>query len=93
MKSIVTYYATKTRTFIKSDERAMGIIEEQIVRCTFGAVEENFQWRRRHNGKLYNEPSMVQNREIEILKWALDVTRMHGYGIARNTVCYQDRGK
>jgi hypothetical protein len=45
VRPVVTY-ESETWTLTKADERSLGIFERKILRCIFGAVQENGQWRR-----------------------------------------------
>jgi hypothetical protein len=46
-------YALKTWTLSKTDNRLLSSFERRILRCIFGAVQENGVWRKRYNHELY----------------------------------------
>jgi len=51
-------------SYALENEEALGSFERRIVRCFFGAVEEDGKWRRRYNCemcKLYNEMDLVKH--------------------------------
>jgi hypothetical protein len=57
----------------KTDERLLSLFERRILRCIFGAVQENGVWRERYNRELYelfNEPDTVKYIQINRLGWA-----------------------
>jgi hypothetical protein len=69
----VLTYASETWTLSKIDERLLSVFERRILRCIFGAVQENGVWRKRYNHELYelfNEPDIVKYIKINRLDWA-----------------------
>jgi hypothetical protein len=57
----------------------LSVFERRILRCIFGAVQENGVWWKRYSPKLYelfNEPDIVKYIKIKILGWAGHVARM-----------------
>jgi hypothetical protein len=63
----------------KADERLLSLFQRRILRCIFGAVQENGVWRERYNHELYelfNEPDIVKYIQINRLGWAGHVIRM-----------------
>jgi hypothetical protein len=75
----VLAYASETWTLSKTDERLLSVFERKVLRCVFGAVQENGVWRKRHNHELYklfNEPDIVKYIKINKLGWAGHVIRM-----------------
>jgi hypothetical protein len=51
----------------------------KILRCIFGALQENGVWRKRYNHELYelfSDPDVVKYIKINILDWAGHVIRM-----------------
>jgi hypothetical protein len=59
----VLTYASETWTLSKTDKRLLSVFERGILRCIFGAVQENRVWRKRYNHELYklfNEPDIVK---------------------------------
>jgi hypothetical protein len=78
MRPVLTY-ASQTWTLSKTDERLLSVFERGILRCIFGAVQENRVWRKRYNHELYklfNEPDIVKYIKINRLGWAGYVIRM-----------------
>jgi hypothetical protein len=50
-----------SETWTLTDERLLSVFEIRILRCIFGAVQENGVWRKRYNHELYelfNEPDI-----------------------------------
>jgi hypothetical protein len=50
-----------SETWTLTDERLLSVFERRILRCIFGAVQENGVWRKRYNHELYelfNEPDI-----------------------------------
>jgi hypothetical protein len=75
----VLTYASETWTLSKTDERLLSVFERKILRCIFGAEQENGLWRKRYNHELYelfNEPEIVKYIEINRLCWAGHVIHM-----------------
>jgi hypothetical protein len=60
----------------------LSVFERRILRCIFGAVQENGVWWKRYNPKLYelfNEPHIVRYIKIKRLGWARHVIHMDNY--------------
>jgi hypothetical protein len=58
----VLTYASETWTLSKTNERQLSLFERKLLRCIFGAKQENGTWRKRYNYELYetfNEPNIV----------------------------------
>jgi hypothetical protein len=75
----VLTYASKTWTLSKTDEKLLSVFERRILKCIFGAVQENGVWRKRYNHELYelfNEPDIVKYIKINRLGWAGHVIHM-----------------
>jgi hypothetical protein len=75
-KVLVVTYGSETWMLTKADERSLGIYERKILRCIFGAVQENGQQRRRYNFELYklsDEPDLTRYIRINRLHWARHV--------------------
>jgi hypothetical protein len=75
----VVIYASKTWTLSTSDERLLSVFERRILRCIFGAVQENGVRRKKYNNELYelfNEPDIVEYIKINRLCWAGHVIGM-----------------
>jgi hypothetical protein len=63
----------------QTDERLLSVFERTILRCIFGAAQENGEWRKRYNLELYelfNETNIVKCIKINRLCWAGHVIRM-----------------
>jgi len=52
IRSVLTY-ASETWTVSKANERRLGLFERKVLRCIFGAKQENEIWRKRYNNELY----------------------------------------
>ena len=52
IRSVLTY-ASETWTVSKANERRLGLFERKVLRCIFGAKQENEIWRKRYNYELY----------------------------------------
>jgi hypothetical protein len=75
----VLIYASETWTLSKTDERLLSVFERRILRCIFGAVQENGVWRKRYSHEpceLFNEPDIVNYIKINRLGWAGHVISM-----------------
>jgi len=46
-------YASETWTVSKANERRLSLFEWKLLRCIFGAQQENEIWRKRYNYELY----------------------------------------
>jgi hypothetical protein len=49
------------------------VFERKVLRCIFGAKQENGIWRKRYNYKLYetlNEPNIFNYVKVKRLTWA-----------------------
>jgi hypothetical protein len=69
----VLTYASETWTLSTTDERLLSVFKIWILRCIFGAVQENGVWRKRYNHELYelfNEDDNVKYIKINRLGWA-----------------------
>jgi hypothetical protein len=69
----VLTHASEIWTPSKTDERLLSVFERRILRCMFGALQENGVWRKRYNHELYqlfNEPDIVKYIKINRLSWA-----------------------
>ena len=72
----VLTYASEIWTLSKTNERRLSLFERKVLRCVFGAKQENGTWRNRYNNELYeifNEPNIV----IKRLAWAGHLVRMN----------------
>jgi hypothetical protein len=71
---LVLTYASESWTLSKTDKRFLSVFERGILRCNFGAVQENGVWRKRYNHELYelfNEPDIVKYRHpsLSAVNW------------------------
>jgi hypothetical protein len=96
VRPVVTY-GSETWTLTKADDRSLGIFERKILRCIFGAMQENGQWRRRYNSelyKLYEEPDLTKyiRKYSSILHWARHVMRMSDDRITKRVFIARPEG-
>ena len=76
----VLTYASETWTLSKTNERRLSMFERKVLRCIFGAKQENGTWRKRYNYELYeivNEPNIVNYIKVKRLVWAGHLVRMN----------------
>jgi len=69
----VLTYASGTWTLSKINERWLGLFERRVLRCIFGAKQENGIWRKRYNYELYemfNDSNIVVHIKVKRLAWA-----------------------
>ena len=69
----VLTYASATWTLSKIHERRLSLFERKVLRCIFGAKQENGTWRKRYNYELYetfNEPNIVTYIKVKRLAQA-----------------------
>ena len=52
-----------------TDELRLCLFERKILRCIFGAEQENGVWRKRYNCELYR-PDIVNYIEVKRVAWA-----------------------
>jgi len=72
--------ASETWTLSKTNERRLNLFERNVLRCIFGAKQENGAWRKRYNYELYeifNEPNIVNYIKVKRLVWAGHLVRMN----------------
>ena len=75
----VLTYASETWTLSKTNERQLGLFERRVLRCIFGAKQENGTWRKRYNHELYelfNDSNIVNYIKTKRLAWAGHLIRM-----------------
>jgi hypothetical protein len=75
----VLKYASETWTLCKTIERRLSLFERKVLRCIFGAKQENGAWRKRYKYELYeifNESHIVNYRKVKRLAWAGHLVRM-----------------
>jgi hypothetical protein len=59
------------------NERQLGLFERRVLRCIFGAKQENGTWRKRYNDELYelfNDSNIVNYIKAKRLAWAGHLT-------------------
>ena len=64
----------------KTNEGQLSLFERKVLRCIFGAKQENETWRKTYNYELYeafNEPNIVNYIKINRLAWAGHLMRMN----------------
>jgi hypothetical protein len=63
----------------KTNEQRLSLFERKVLRCIFGAKQQNGTWRRRYNYELYEtfkEPNIVNYVKVKRLSWAGHRMRM-----------------
>jgi len=76
----VLTYASETWTFSKTNERWLSLFERKVLRCLFGAKQENGTWRKRYNYELYeifNESNIVNYIKVKRLALAGHLARIN----------------
>jgi hypothetical protein len=69
----VLTYASETWTLSKINERRLSPFKRKVLRCIFGAKQENGTWRKRYNYELcgtFSEPNIVTYIKVKRLAWA-----------------------
>ena len=66
IKPLLTY-ASETRTLSKTHERRLSLFERNVLRCIFGAKQENETWRKRYSYELYE--AFVNYTKVKSLAW------------------------
>jgi hypothetical protein len=69
----VLTYASEKWTLAKINERRLGLFERKLLRCIFGAKQENVTWRKSYNYELYetfNESNIVNYIRVKRLAGA-----------------------
>jgi hypothetical protein len=64
----VLTYASETWTLSKTNERLLSLFERKVLRCIFGAKQENGAWRNRYSYELYEMPVPVAARAARLLR-------------------------
>lgn len=75
----VLLYGAETWSLRTSDEQLLLVFERRILRMIYGPVQENDQWRIRHNDELrqiYQHPDIAKKIRAKRLSWAGHVQRM-----------------
>jgi len=70
--------ASETWTLSKINERQLSLFERKVLRCIFGAKQENGTWQKRYNYELYetfNDPNIVNYIKVKRLAWAGHLVR------------------
>jgi hypothetical protein len=68
----VLTYASETWTVSKANEWRLGLFERKVLRCIFGAKQENEIWRKRYNYELYeifNDSNVVNYIKVKDWHW------------------------
>ena len=76
----VLTHASETWTVSKVNERGLSVFERKVLRCIFGAKQENGTWRKRYSYELYetfNEPNIVNYIKLKRLAWAGHLVRVN----------------
>jgi hypothetical protein len=76
----VLTHASETWTLSKTNERRLGLFERKVLRCIFGAKQENGTWRKRNNHEIYeifNVSNIVNYAKVKRLAWAVHMVRMN----------------
>jgi hypothetical protein len=76
----VLTHASETWTLSKINERMLSLFERKVLRCIFGAKQENGTRRKRYNYALYetfNEPNIVTYIKVKRVAWAGHLVRMN----------------
>jgi hypothetical protein len=71
---------SETWTVSKLSERLLSLFERKVLRCIFGAKQENETWLRRYDLELYetfNEPNIVNYVKVKRLAWAGPLVHMN----------------
>ena len=66
-------YDSETWTLSKTNEQRLSLFERKVLRCIFGAKQENEIWWKKYNYELYdlfNEPNIVNYIKIKRIAWA-----------------------
>jgi hypothetical protein len=69
----VLTYASETWTLSKTNERRLSVFERKMLRCIFGAKQEDGTWQKRYSYELcemLNEPYNVNYIKVKRLAWA-----------------------
>jgi len=64
----VLTYASDTWTVSKANELRLRLLERKVLRCIFGAKQENEIWRKRYNYELYeifNDSNIVNASKLK----------------------------
>ena len=64
----------------KTNERRLSLFERKVLRCIFGAKQENGTWRKTYSYELYkifNEPNIFKYIKVKRLAWPGHLVRMN----------------
>jgi hypothetical protein len=75
----VNTYASETWILSKANEWPLSLFERKVLRCIFGAKQENEVWRKIYNYKLYEKFNPL-NAELFHLLFANIIRRFNVYG-------------
>jgi hypothetical protein len=76
----VLTYASETWILSKTNEQQLSLFERKVLRCIFGAKQQNGTWRIRYNYEIYEtfkEPNIVNYIKVKRLAWAGHLMRMN----------------
>jgi hypothetical protein len=71
----------------KTNEWRLGLFDKKVLRCIFGAKQENGTWWKRYNHELYelfNDSNIVNHIKAKRLAWAGHLTRMSNKRTLKN---------
>ena len=69
----VIIYVSETWNLSETNQQFLRLFERRMLRCIFGAKQENETWRKRYNYVLYetfNESNIVNYINVNRLTWA-----------------------
>jgi hypothetical protein len=73
-------YVCMYETWTKTNKWRLSPFERKVLRCIFGAKQENGTWRKRYSYELYeifNEPNIVNYIKVKRLAWAEHLVHMN----------------
>jgi hypothetical protein len=90
----VVLYGCETWSLILREEHGLRVFENRVLRRLFGPKRDEVtgEWRKLHNGELYNlysSPDIIRQIKLTRIRWAVHMARM---GEGRN-VCRVPVGK
>jgi hypothetical protein len=76
----VLTYTSETWALSKTNEERLSLFERKVLRCIFGAKQENKTWQNRYNFELYetfNESNIVNYIKVKRMAWAGHLMHMN----------------
>jgi hypothetical protein len=76
----VLTYASETWILSKANKLRVSLFERKMLRCIFGAKQENEIWRKRYNYELYeifNDSNIVTYIKVKRRAWAGHLMHMN----------------